>query len=151
MTTPEGWAYANLWYDQFRGIPEHGSPLESVLLLVFLDRQHAQLLQTRALVQTQVLALDNKAHQDSAIQAFQQYADTMYSFLRKAEDTKPGANKDHERLLRFVAKPVTIDLRPVWKAKIQQREAKLRRSTRTRTFGIQQPTMPADLFAPPRK
>jgi hypothetical protein len=99
-------------------------------------------------VQSQILGLKNPEHQDRAIKSYQQYAETMYSFLNKAAESKQPP-KEHAQLLRFVAQPVSIDLRPVWRAKIQQRDAKLRRANRTRNFGVQ--TKPTDGFIPSRK
>lgn len=100
-----------MWYDKYRGIPPHGSPLETLFLLVYLQRQETALLGTRALVQS-TLPKDKEAS-DPAVRAYQKYCDAMFPFLERA------ANKDKEdarnQLLEFVKHPMKIDLKPIWK------------------------------------
>jgi len=101
-----------MWYDKFPGLPPRGSLLESLFTLVYLGRQEAELLSTRAVVQ--VSMPDSKEAQDPAIEAFQKYCDRMFPFLERAGDQeKEDARK---RLLSFVKHPVKIQLKPVLKA-----------------------------------
>ncbi len=125
MSTPTGWALANIWYDQNRGIPQHGSPLESLFLLVLIQRQQAQLLSTRALVQTSMP--DEKAAADPAIEAYQKYHDAMFPFLDRIGD--PDTEAQRKRLEKFVKHNARIDLKPYWRrqAKAAKRVKNLRR------------------------
>jgi hypothetical protein len=95
-----------MWYDKYDGLPPRGSPLESLFLLVFLQRQEATLLSARALVQSTLP--EGKAGK-AAIDAFQKYADTMFPFIKSASKETDM----HERLREFVKHPVKIDLRPI--------------------------------------
>lgn len=115
MSTPSGWALANVWYDQYRGIPRHGSPLESLFMLVLLQRQFAQLLSTRALVQATLP--DEKEAADPAIAAFQKYHDTMFPFLDRIGD--PDKEEQRKRLEEFVRRPARIDLKPIWRRTVE--------------------------------
>lgn len=105
-----------MWYDRYVGVPPRGSPLESLFTLVYLQRQEAQLLSTKALVQ--VSMPDSKSAQDPAIEAFQKYCDNMFPFLERASNL----DKEEERkaLLDFVKKPARISLKPIWKAQAEQ-------------------------------
>lgn len=120
MKTPGGWALAGMLYDKYPGVPPRGSPLESVMLLVFLERQRTQLRATRAMVQATLPA--DKEAQDPAVRAFRDYSDAMFPFLDRAQDTeRENARKE---LLEFVRRPAVIDRRPVLRAKMQKNQAK---------------------------
>jgi len=107
-----GWGLANMWYDKFTGLPPRGSPLETIFVLVRLERQHAQLTETRALVQSIVgLYRDTKA--DPAIEAFQEYCSKMFPFLDSAMNTEKDEIK--KRLEEFTRRPARISLIPHYK------------------------------------
>ena len=150
MSSPEGWAYSNMWYDTCRTIPEHGTPLESVLLLVFLERQHAALLHTRTLVQAQMANIEEKDQQEAVQKAYQELSDSLFSFLGKKETeggTKKSSDDDYKRLMKHVTHPLKIDLRPVAKGRIQQT---MRRLSSRQRMGVKrtQPTPSPERFAP---
>lgn len=138
MKTPAGWALANMWYDKYDGLPPRGSPLESLFLLVYLQRQEADLLATRALVQS---TLPEGQAAKPAIEAFQKFVDRMFPFIESA--SKESA--DHERLRDFVKQPVRIDLRPVYAAQAEsaKRNAALRHSRLKPSIpGVHAPKIP---------
>jgi hypothetical protein len=148
MSSPEGWAYSNMWYDTCRTIPEHGTPLESVLLLVFLERQHAALLHTRTLVQAQMANIEEKEQQEVVQKAYQDLSDSLFSFLSNKEgETKKSSDADYQRLMKHVAHPLKIDLRPVAKGRIQQT---MRRLSARQRMGVrrQEATPTPERFAP---
>lgn len=104
-----------MWYDRFVGLPPRGSPLESLFLLVFLQRQEAQLLATRAIVQSTLLT---EGKQDPALEAFKAYSEAMVPFLEKAQ---LGQQKtEHELLNEFVKSPMKIDLKPIYQSQVDQ-------------------------------
>lgn len=102
-----------MWYDKFAGIPLRGSPLETIFVLVRLERQQAQLLETRAMIQAIVGLHDSRSTQDPAIEAFQEYCKRMFPFLDRAMDAEK--NEAHERLKEFVKHPAKIALHPIYK------------------------------------
>ena len=125
MKSPSGWALAGMWYDKFHGTPPRGSPMETVFLLVYLQRQEAQLLSTRAIVQSTLP--EGKAASDPAIAAYQKYCDAMFPFLDRASNTDEDAAR--ARLLEFVKHPARIALHPIYKAQAEnaKRVATLKR------------------------
>lgn len=108
-----GWGLANMWYDKFTGIPPRGSPLETVFVLVRLERQQAQLLETRALIQSVVGLHTEKKTQDPAIEAFKEYSSKMFPFLDRAMNTEK--DEAMKRLEQFVKHPAKIALHPIYK------------------------------------
>lgn len=126
---------ANMWYDKYPGLPPRGSPLETLLVLVGLHRRQAELMSTRALVQSIVGMHESTKTQDPAIEAFKEYCDKMFPFLDRAVNTEKDAA--HKRLEEFVKYPAKIALGPVYK---QQAEHAKKMST-LRRFKIQ-PKMP---------
>lgn len=149
MTTPVGWALANMWYDTARGLPEPGGPLESVFLLVFLQRHHSQLLANQALVQAQLLALDGD-RQDPVIKAFQEYNNVMYPFTTQAADIEGQENK--KKLEEFVRWKARIDLRPIWREKIDRARHRARiAKTKAASRPLKAEPLQAQPFAPPPK
>lgn len=147
MTTPAGWALANMWYDQARGIPEPGSALESVFLLVFVNRTRASMLATHASLQAQLLALPHN-ETDPIIASYKEYAAAIYPFVEQAEDIE-GRNS-REQLKEFVKWKAKIDLRPIWRSKIQHaRMREARRRVRVQpAFQTQAQPIQAQPFAP---
>jgi hypothetical protein len=114
-----------MWYDKYPGMPPRNSPLESLFTLVYLQRQEAQLLSTRALVQVSMPT--HQEAQDPAIKAFQKYCDTMFPFLDRASNQEE--EQARAQLREFVKRPARIQLRPVWKAQAEhaKRMASLKR------------------------
>jgi hypothetical protein len=101
-----------MWYDKYPSLPPGGSPLESLFLLVFLQRQEANLLSTRALVQSTLP--EGKAAQP-AIEAYQKYVDRMFPFIESASKE----SEMHTKLREFVKQKAVIDLRPIMAAQAQ--------------------------------
>lgn len=130
-----------MWYDKFVGIPPRGSLLETVFILVRLDRHQTQLLETRATIQALIGLHENRSTQDPAIKAFQAYAETMFPFLEKAGKTEES--EQHERLNKFVQHKARIDLAPVYKAKQEAARAAALNSNR-RHFRIK-PKIPGTI------
>lgn len=102
-----------MWYDKFDGLPPRGSPLETIFVMVRLERQQAQLLETRALIQSVVGLHESKKTQDPAIEAFQEYCNKMFPFLDRALNTEK--EEAHRRLMDFVKAPAKIALHPIYK------------------------------------
>jgi len=101
-----------MWYDKYPGLPPRSSPLESLFLLVFLQRTESELLSTRALVQT---SMPEGSAAKPAIEAYQKYVDTMFPFIESASKE----SEVHALLREFVKHPVKIDLRPIREAQAQ--------------------------------
>lgn len=116
-----------MWYDKFAGVPPRGSLLETIFVLVYLHRQNASMLSTRAVVQSLVGLHENRATQDPAVQAFEDYCNKMFPFLDKAMDTEKEASI--KRLVEFTKHPAKIALSPVYKQQAEhaKRMATLRR------------------------
>lgn len=108
-----GWGLANMWYDRFVGIPPRGSPLETIFVLIRLERQQAQLMETRALIQSIVGLHESKKTQDPAIEAFQEYCNKMFPFLDRAMNSEK--EEQMRRLQEFVKYPAKIGLSSVYK------------------------------------
>lgn len=102
-----------MWYDKFPSIPPRGSPLETIFVLVRLERSQAQLMETRALVQSIVGLHETRKTQDPAINAFQEFCDKMFPFLDRAMNSEK--EQAHQRLMNFVAHPAKIALHPIYK------------------------------------
>jgi hypothetical protein len=117
MKTSVGWALSGMWYDRFQGLPPRGSLLESIFLLVFLSRQEAHLLATRAIVQS---TLPEGSAAKPAIEAYQKYCDRMFPHIERAGDM--DKEQQRERLAAFVKKKATISLAPVLKAQADQQK-----------------------------
>jgi hypothetical protein len=117
MKTPVGWAMSGMWYDRFQGMPPRGSLLESIFILVFLSRQEAHLLATRAIVQS---TLPEGGAAKPAIEAFQKYCDRMFPYIERAGDT--DKEDQHKRLAEFVKTRASIALAPILKAQADQQK-----------------------------
>jgi hypothetical protein len=124
-----------MWYDKFDGLPPRGSPLETIFVMVRLERQQAQLLETRAMIQSVVGLHESKKTQDPAIAAFQEYCNKMFPFLDRALNTEK--EEAVARLNDFVKAPAKIALHPIYK---QQAEHAKKMATLKR-FRLQ-PKMP---------
>jgi|GEM_PF-4710105 len=81
--TPFGWARANMVYDLRAEPPPPGSPLESVLILVWQMRQEIEYYATRALVQAAVETDDDgKAVQD----AWKDFSEAFFPHIKGKRD-----------------------------------------------------------------
>jgi hypothetical protein len=127
-----------MWYDKYPRIPPANSPLESLFLLVFLQRKEAELLATRALVQS---TIPEGSAAKPAIEAYQKYVDRMFPFIESA--SKPD---DQARALaEFVKYKAKIDLRPVLQAQAESaRRSAAYKSGRLKPQipGVHTPNMP---------
>ncbi len=122
-----------MWYDKFPGRPPRGSLMESLFTLIYLGRQEAELLATRALVQVSMPEM--REAQDPAIEAFQKYCDRMFPFLERA--TNQDKEEARKRLMEFVKRPARIKLKPIWKMQAQH----AKRMATLKKFALK-PTMP---------
>lgn len=111
---------ANLWYEKYPGPPDRGSPLETVLRLVALERKIEEIMATRALV-LGAMADDTRGAKE-AIKAYQEYCDTMFPFLEKAAEL--DKDKDRARLLEHVRRPMRIDVAAIRAERAEQARAK---------------------------
>lgn len=138
-------------YDKHVGAPEKGTLLESVFVLIFLQRQEEQLLATRALVQATL----SKEETKPAIEAFEMYCAHMFPFLAEA---KLG-NPDQREALKAFAKTVAkINLRSVYKqqadayqARRERNRAPLPANLRTFRQPVEPPPNASVLNRPPRR
>lgn len=90
-------------------MPPRGSPLETLFVFVAIQRKEAELLATRSLVRGQFALLAKSPDAaKAALEAYQNYADTMFPFLERAANTSVD---DHQRLLDHVRSPMSIDVR----------------------------------------
>ena len=78
------------------------------MLLIWVDRQQAALLSTRALVQAIVSKDDSK----DAIEAFEEYCKKMFPFFENA--AKLEQEDEKKALLELVQRPVRIDMSKVY-------------------------------------
>lgn len=95
-----------MWYDKYPDVPERGSPLETVFILVALQRKDAELMATRALVLGSMA--EDTGTRKTAIKGFQEFCDTMFPFLEQAGEL--DKQKDMQRLLDHVKHPMRIDV-----------------------------------------
>lgn len=109
-----GWVTANLLYDRLSGVPKPGSPLESILSLVFIKRAEAELLATKALV---IASLHPDKKGDPTVDAFVEYANTLLPWLKQAAEKKSTEAK--KALERFVQQPVVINTGAMWRQRVE--------------------------------
>lgn len=64
MTSSSGWLRSNVLYDTLTEAPSPGSPLETVCAFVFVQRQKANYLKTKALIQASVTPENKDATQE---------------------------------------------------------------------------------------
>jgi hypothetical protein len=110
MSTPLGWARANLIYDKHVGVPKYGTLTEALCLLVWRSRVGILLAQTRAQAQAAIGG-------DSAKAAFEEFRD-----LVNRSEVKAKKDKMQERLeqlqtmkeIRFrpIAEPTKVNALP---------------------------------------
>jgi len=80
-----GWARANVLYDMQKAPPKPGTPLESLMLLVWQMRQTIRLQETRAIVQSLLAAnTEDQALQKATKEAWDSYVDELMPYQRGA-------------------------------------------------------------------
>jgi hypothetical protein len=98
-----GWARATLLYDLLGKPPKPGTPLESLILMVWQYRQTIRLHETRSIVQA-VLAsgTDNQELQKAAQSAWETFMDELLPYQRGQRKRNDKAALDY--LKREVAR-----------------------------------------------
>jgi len=76
LTTPEGWARANILFQTLREPPPRGSVRESLLRLLVMQKEEAEHAKFRALAQ---LLVDKEA----GAKAFEEYFDAAFPHIKK--------------------------------------------------------------------
>tara|TARA_Y100000034_G_C6669341_1_gene293751 strand:- start:76 stop:399 length:324 start_codon:yes stop_codon:yes gene_type:complete len=72
MTSTAGWARSNILYDTLVDTPVPGSPLESVLAFVFMSRQRAEFIKTKAMLQA-LATKDTKEATEELLESLHEY------------------------------------------------------------------------------
>lgn len=88
LETPLGWARANILYDKAERLPEPGSPMEILFLMVWTMRQDIEFQKSRATLQA---LLSQKGADDKTIlKAFEDLRNAFHPFdrVQKKEDEK---------------------------------------------------------------
>lgn len=126
---------ANMIYDKFAGLPPRGSLLETVFVITMAQRRQAQLMETRAIVQSLLGLHESKKTQDPAIEAFEQYCAKIFPVMSRAMD----ADKERAitRLQDFVKFRAKISKYEVYK----QQAAHYKQMANLKRFKLQ-PKMP---------
>jgi hypothetical protein len=109
-------------YDKYRGVPPVDSPLESLFILVYVQRQESDLLATRALV---AASLANEEEKE-AVDAFEAYCERMFPFWKRASNLEEDSEK--KALLEMVKRPLRIKLSEVYKAQARALKKKTQRA-----------------------
>jgi hypothetical protein len=117
--TPLGWARANMLYDMLAEPPTPGSPVESLMILVWQMRQDAQYYQIRAIVQASVEASDGG---EAAQKAWGSFTDKYYPYLEGIR--KRGDEAALKSFYKEADKRLTVTpLQPLTKKERQRRRA----------------------------
>lgn len=109
-----------MWYDKYPGVPLRGSPLETLFVLVALQRRESELLATKALVLSSLAEGNEEAK--NAVSSFKSYCDTMFPFLKLA--TENDKAQDMARLLEHVKHPIRIDIQAIKRERAEQAQTK---------------------------
>lgn len=109
-----------MWYDKYPGTPPRGSPLETLFVLVQLQRREADLLATKA----QVLGsmADSNEETKNVIASFKGYCDAMFPFLEAAG--KMDEAKLKERLFEHSKQVLRIDVAGIRKDRAAEAKRK---------------------------
>lgn len=130
--TEIGWTLANMWYDQHSQIPEYGSPLSYLFMFVSSSRQTAQILSTKAIVQT-ALPME-KDRSDPAVKEYLAFVNAMRPYM---SDLKLLEGKEQrEELAKFAKKTARINLGGVWRTEAQRRIRNSQMAKRFKMKGI---------------
>jgi hypothetical protein len=98
-----------MWYEKYPGVPPRGSPLETVFLLVSLQRREAELLSQRTLLRGQLAILGKSTEAvKAAVESFEAYYDTLFPFMAEAADL--DKQNDRAKLLEHVRYPMQINM-----------------------------------------
>jgi hypothetical protein len=119
--TPLGWARANIMYDAMRDVPPPGSPMESVMILVWQMRQEIDFYTVRAIIQSEADdSKDGKPTQD----AWKAVVDAFYPYMKEQRRKSDLAAMNF--LKREVARGAfrIRPLVPVVKSRLAQRRKK---------------------------
>ena len=127
-------------------MPKINSPLESLFILVFVQRQQADLLATRALVASALADEEKK----EAIEAFEKYCEKMFPFWSRAGDTKD--DEQRKALLEMVKHPIKIKMAEVYKAQAKAlRRSHARSPSAAKTGQARRPAGIPDRFRTKQK
>jgi hypothetical protein len=123
VRSPIGWIVSGYLYDRYEGLPPTGSPWETVFLIVYRERQRAEVLSVKAQVQSLILILQQLGASSGgakpAIQAYEAYTDQMLPVEQNAE-----ISDDHKRLRDFVKYKGKIDTRSILQTRVAQGKQK---------------------------
>lgn len=93
-----GWARANILYEKTSKLPEPGSPMEILFILVWKMRQSIEFQKSRALIQS---LMAQKGAEEKAIQeVFTHLKQAYFPFDRSMKDVE--TQKWRERLMREI-------------------------------------------------
>lgn len=115
--TPLGWARSNMMYEMMREPPPPGSPLESLMIIVWRMREDIRYHEIRTLVQASIDPDDGKSTKD----AWGELTDVFYPYL------KGKRRRDDRAALEFLMREVKKGafgirpLAPLHRSKIRRR------------------------------
>lgn len=109
-----------MWYDKYPGAPPRGSPLETLFVLVQLQRREAELLSTKALVLGSMA--DSNEETKNVVTSFRAYCDSMFPFLEEAGKLDEANLK--ARLLEHSRRPLKIDIAGIKKERAAEAKRK---------------------------
>lgn len=116
-----------MWYERYQGIPPRNSLLESLFVLIYLSRQEAQLLATKAMV----VGMNEGNPSEQAVKAYTSYFESVFPFIERAANVEQDQQKKY--LEEFVKHPAKINLKPILMAKAQEaRQRSQRRAMRVK-------------------
>jgi hypothetical protein len=108
------WARINMLYDKHVGYPELDSPLETLFMMVWLQRQQQQLLSMQAMIAA-IRAGDSDEANEAVIKAFDDFCEKMFPFYARATESK--IEKQKQALQDFIKKPLRIKMADIYAAK----------------------------------
>lgn len=130
MRSPAGWIVSGYLYDRYEGLPPPGSPLETIFLIVYRERQKSEVLAVKAQVQSLILLVQQMAGSSGsakpAIKAYEAYTDHMLPVEKQAEEL----SDDHKRLKEFVKHKGVINTSHLMQQRIAQGVQKAERKAR---------------------
>lgn len=112
--TSEGWARANVWYD-LKILPEPGSPLESIFVVLFTLRQDIEFNKTmtmlHAILEAPRQTLEQYKPDKTLDQAIEAYVKSMYPYWDA--DKKADIQKAAQVLHQWVSKVDHMEIQPI--------------------------------------
>lgn len=99
-------------YDLYGAPPPPGSLLESVFMILSKRRQEQELLRTRVLVEA-MLAPHVEKKGSTLSEAFGDYADTLFPFLRHK---RTKSSEDAKKALKQWTDRHALRVKPIWNA-----------------------------------